>query len=313
MKMYSYFKRFVVFYAIVSILVEILVLTDTWHYLPYTDFPPQDIVQENLDTVNHVFGMFVIPQYGSEMSFYRAMGPLREGGHFSIFLGFVYFIEKCVYDKRNIWLIVAGLLTLSPNFVFYFLLAEGYIALKKKRIIKFCVQSVCFVAIIAAVIFYSPASIQDAIVQIVLERSLQENVENMGSSGLMALIEGRTDLAGEQLYTNFVNRAGMVSKLIGISYPKTDFVLSDFRTLICHYGYIGFALFVGITYATACLSKSLFYRMLVFLLGVYVMISRAWMFEQAYIWMMMFFASVVFCYECNKSLFDENRVKVVQE
>lgn len=309
MKMYSYLKRFVVFYAIVSVFVEILVLTDTWHSLPYLDFPPQDAVQENFDTVNHVFGFFVIPQYGcNEMSFYRAMGPLREGGHFSIFIGFVYFVEKCVYDKRNILLIVAGLLTLSPNFVFYFLLAEGYVAIKKKRIIKSLVQSVCFVALIAAIFLYSPDSIHDSIVQIVLERSLQENVENMGSNGFMALIEGRTDIGGEQIYSNFMNKTGLVSKMVGMSYAKVDFVLSDFRTLICHYGYLGFALFVGITYAIACLSRNKFYGMLTFLLGAYVMISRAWMFEQAYIWMMMFLASIVFYYECKKSLFIENRV-----
>lgn len=309
MKMYSYLKRFVVFYAIVSVFVEILVLTDTWHSLPYLDFPPQDAVQENFDTVNHVFGFFVIPQYGGyEMSFYRAMGPLREGGHFSIFIGFVYFVEKCVYDKRNILLIVAGLLTLSPNFVFYFLLAEGYVAIKKKRIIKSLVQSVCFVALIAAIFLYSPDSIHDSIVQIVLERSLQENVENMGSNGFMALIEGRTDIGGEQMYSNFANRTGLVSKMVGMSYTKQDFVLSDFRVLICHYGYLGFALFVGITYAIACLSRNKFYGVLVFLLGAYVMISRAWMFDQAYIWMMMFLASIVFYYECKKSLFIENRV-----
>lgn len=309
LKFYTYFKKFVILYAVISIFVEILVLTDSWHYLPYVDLPPQDTVQENLDVTNHVFGLFVIPQYGFDVgAFYRAMGPLREGGHFSIFIGFVYFVEKCVYDKRNILLIVAGLLTLSPNFVFYFLLAEGYVAIKKKRIIKSLVQSVCFVALIAAILLYSPDFIQDAIVKIVLERSLQENVENMGSNGFMALIEGRTDMGGEQMYSNFVNRAGLVSKMVGMSYTKVDFVLSDFRTLICHYGYLGFTLFVGITYAVACLSRNKFYGMLAFLLGAYVMISRAWMFDQSYIWMMMFFASIVFCYESNRRMGDENEV-----
>lgn len=294
LRLYKYLKRFIVFYAIVSVFVEFLVLTDTWRLLPHIELPPQDIVQENLNTTNLFFGLFVIPQYGSEIFYYRAMGPLREGGHFSIFLGIIYFIERCVHHKGNIWIFAAGLLTLSPNFVFFFLIAEGYLALAERRIAKFMLQTVGIVMFITVAIWFSPNSIKDAIVQVVLERSLQENVGNMESGGFMALLEGRTDIGGEQMYEKFVNRAGSISKLKGLSKVDEDIVLSDFRLLIIHYGYLGMMLFVIISYYIGQMSRKLFYGLCVSALGLYVMISRAWMFQQGYIWLMMVLASITF-------------------
>ena len=308
LKLYNYIKRFIVFYAVVSIIVVVLVLTDTWSFLPHIELPPQDIVQENLNTTNHFFGLFVIPQYGYEMSFYRAMGPLREGGHFSIFLGFIYFIERCVGHRRNIWIIIAGLLTLSPNFVFFYITAEGYVALSRKKAIRFLLQTVGFVAVIVAAVWFSPDSIKEELVKIVLERSLQENVGNMDSNGFMALLEGRTDLGGELIYAKFVKRAGLITKLKGMSVVDGDFVLSDFRLLIILYGYIGMLLFLGISYVIGKMSQNIFYGICVFILGIFVMISRAWMLQQAYVWTMMFMASIVFCYGNTK---DSNMEKFI--
>ena len=310
LQLYKYLKRFVVFYAIVSIFVGFLVLTDTWQFIPHIELPPQDVVQENLNTTNLFFGLFVIPQYGSEIYFYRAMGPLREGGHFSIFLGFLYFIERCVNHKRNIWLLIAGLLTLSPNFVFFYLIAEGYLALTTRKITRFILQTVGFVFFIVVAIWLSPDSIKNLIVQIVFERSLQDNVGNIESNGFMALLEGRTDIGGEQMYTKFVNRAGMLSKLKGLSKVDEDIVLSDFRLLIIHYGYLGMMLFVVISYYIGQMSRYLFYGLCVFALGVYVMISRAWMFQQAYIWFMMLLSSVAFYHKNASHVGEKNQLNL---
>lgn len=291
-RFYVYLRRFVVFYAIVSIFVEILVLSGIWSKLPCLIFPPYDNVQKNHDIINRFYGLFVIPEPTYGVTFYRAMGPLREGGHFSVFLGFIYFIEKAVHDKRNIWIIIAGLLTLSPNFVFYFLMAEGYVAVTRKRIKKAIIGLVCFVILIVGAVWFSPGFIKDEIIRIVLERSLEENLENAGTGGYMELLDGRTNIEGMQMWNHFVKRADFFSTLTGANSSdfEEQFVLSDFRFLIFRYGYLGFFFILICTIAISFWEKKNIYGICVLLLGLWVMVSRAWMFNQLYIWIMMLLA-----------------------
>lgn len=291
-KFYIYIKRFIVFYAIVSILVEVLVLSGVWTKLPYIILPPQDNVQEISGTVNRFYGFFVIPESIRGVTFYRAMGPLREGGHFSIFLGFVYFIEKTVFDKRNIWIVVAGLLSLSPNFVFFSMITESYMAIKHKRIYKTVIGFICAVTIVMGVIWFSPGYIKDEIVRIVLERSLEENIENAGTNGYMELLDGRTNIEGIRMWNHFVKHADSFTKLTGLSNSefREQYVLSDFRSLILRYGYLGLFLILICSVSISRVGKKGLYGICVLLFCLWVMISRAWMFNMPYIWIMMYLA-----------------------
>lgn len=295
-KLYKYLRKFVVFYAVVSIFVEILVLSGIYTKLPCIMLPPYDTVQELLGINNRFYGLFVIPEsmYDSVLTFYRAMGPLREGGHFSIFLGFIYFVETAVFDKRNIWIIVAGILTLSPNFVFFLFITEGYVGIVRKRVVKTLIGLVCFVVIVLGVVWFSPSFIQDEIIRVVLERNLQENIENVDTFGYMELLDGRTNVEGLQMWNQFVKRADSFSKMLGMSNSDLveDFVLSDFRCLIFRYGYIGFLFIIICSMGVSFLGKNGFYGICVLLLGIWVMISRAWMFQQLYVWTMMLLAVV---------------------
>ena len=289
---YYYLKRFIVFYAIVSIVVEILVISGVWMKLPYLILPPQDNVQELTDTVNRFYGLFVIPEDTNELFFYRAMGPLREGGHFSIFLGFVYFVEEIVFEKRNKWIIVAGLLTLSPNFLFFFLVSEGYFAYMHKRILKNIGGILCFVFFVFLAVLYSPDFIKDEIIRIVIERSLENNIYNVDSEGYLALLDGRTNDIGLQMWNHFNNHASFFIKVIGMTASglREGFVLSDFRYLIFRFGYFGFFLIIIITIKIVFFEYRGLYSFYVLLLALYVMLSRAWMFDQLYIWTMMLLA-----------------------
>lgn len=291
-KFYTYLKRFIVFYAIVSVFVEILVLSGIYVKLPCIILPPQDNVQEFYGITNRFYGFFVIPEYTDGLIFYRAMGPLREGGHFSIFLGFIYFVEKTVFDKRNAWILLTGMLTLSPNFLFFFIIAEGYIAITHKHIKKTIIGFVCFVIIVVAVIWFSPGFIKDEIIRIVFERTLEESIENAGTNGYMEILDGRVNIEGIHMWNHFVKHADIFSKLTGMGGAELEeqYVLSDFRCLIFQYGYLGFALIficmIGISFSE---KKGLF-GICVLLLGIWVLISRAWMFRQLYIWTMMLLA-----------------------
>lgn len=294
LKMYIYLKKFVVFYTILSIGVEGLVLSGLWMSLPHIDLPPQDFVQENSSVINHFYGLFVIPEVTDDLSlfsFYRAMGPLREGGHFSIFIGLVYFVEKTIYDKRNYWLLIGGLLTLSPNFVVFFLVTEAYCAIIKKRIVKFVFMIPVFASLVVLLVLCSPQFIQDEIIRIVLERNLERNVQSAESEGFMALLEGRTNFIGYEMYRSFEKSEDIFVKLFGMTTIKEGFVLSDFRYLIYLYGYIGFLFYVLCSLKMAFMGVGKLFCFCLFLLALYVIISRAWMFEQPYIWVMMLLAA----------------------
>ena len=299
-KLYEYFRIFIIFYSVLSIIVEFLFLSGYWTSLPYITFPPQDNVQEESYTINRFYGFFVIPDSPIENLFYRAMGPLREGGHFSIFVGFAYFIEKAIFNRRNILLIIAGFLTLSPNFVFFLIVSELYFAIKSKKILKAVGGLFMVVVVVLLAFVLSPQSIKDEIVGIVMERSLQRNIENVELDGYTALIDGRANWTGILMYDDYMKHAGLFQKLIGIpmSSLKKDYVLSDFRYLLVLYGYLGMMLFVSISYVISFEGKKTFFGLCIFIFAIYVMLSRAWMFEEVYVWTMMLLAvSAKFVYD----------------
>ena len=292
LRFYDYLKKYIVFYAVVSIFAECLVLSGIYTKIPHIILPPYDNVQENYGTINRFYGFFVIPEPPIGLTFYRAMGPLREGGHFSVFLGFIYFVEKAVYDKRNLWITIAGFLTLSPNFLFFLLVTEVYVAITRKHIFRAIGSALCILIVVIGAFWFSPGFIRDEIVRIVLERSLQENMENVASEGFFALLDGRTNDTGMLMWEQFSRRGDFLSKLFGwgTSEIEEGFVLSDFRYLILRFGYLGVFLFLLFSIKVAFLYKRAYYGFCVLLFALFVFLTRAWMFGQLYIWSMMFLA-----------------------
>ncbi len=294
LRMFHLIRKFILFYAILSIIVELLVLSGIWTSLPHVVIPAQDTVQESLNSVNYFYGLFSIPiDNNIPITFYRASGPLREGGHFSIFVGFLYFIETIVYGKRNIWLIICGFLTLSPNFVLFFLITEGYYAIVNKKIMKAVFGLfLVFIAVIMAFVL-SPQNIKDEITRIVIERTLENSINNVQYGGFMALLDGRTNTNGIVMYERFAKNASSYEHLIGYNFTKlsVDFVLSDIRYLIVRYGYIGVSVFLICTLFFSLNSKNKIYGLALFILSFGVMLQRAWMFEHCYVWIMMFLAT----------------------
>ena len=285
-RFYKLFRSFIIFYAVLSIIVEVCVLTRLWVNWPCIKLPPQDNVQEALGYVNYFYGLFSIQSVDYNLDFYRACGPLREGGHFSLFLGFVYFADKAIFNRRSIWILVCGVLTLSPNFLIAFILTEGYAAIKQKKIIKPVLGLIATIGIVICVFFMSPDSIQDEIVRVVLERTLEESVENAGEEGLVALIDGRAGVDGLSDFDFFV-RKSLYIKLIGMELPEGN-VMSDFRYLIMLFGFVGSAIIVLCTISFSVGYNRNLFGFCLFLFGLLILIHRSWMFVEHYHWTIMF-------------------------
>lgn len=287
----EYFKNYIVFFSILSIIAEILFITGLLRYIPYIRMASQGNVQEMSSTYNYVYLYIInIPDTQFASPYYRVMGPLREAGHFSIFVGFAYFIEKVVNNKRNWWLITCGFMTLSPNFPLFFLIAEGYVVLSTKHVSKQLLRFLFVIGIIVVAYFFVPQNYKEEFNHIVFERSLDSSLENMESEGIQAIFDGRVNDVGMLLYQQFQNDASLSERLFGYHFVS-DYVLSDYRYLIIHYGYIGLLLFFICTLRFSYCYKNKFYAFCVFLLAFAILLQRAWMFEQAYIWTMMLLAT----------------------
>lgn len=284
-QMYYYFRRFVIFYSILSIFVEILVVTRVWVYLPHVILPPQDFIQEDAGLVNYYYGLFCIPASDTSLSFYRACGPLREGGHWIFFIGFVYFAEKALKGKRNIWLIICGVLTLSPNFILIFLLTEFYCAVAKKKFFKPLLSVVGVFGVIVVLFIFAPQSIKDDIIGIFYERILEKSLQSVEDDGWMALLDGRATEESFMLYNSFLH-SGSHTKLFGERYFDPEGVMSDFRYLYIFVGYIGTALIAWCTLAFSFVRVRNMFNICVFTIALAVFLQRAWMYTDIYIWVM---------------------------
>lgn len=285
-QMYVYFRNFVVFYAIVSIIAELFVVSHLWVSIPHSVLPPQDFVQENLGYDNYFYGLFCIPAPDTSINFYRACGPLREGGHWIFFLGFVYFVEKAIYNKRNIWLMICGLLTLSPNFVALFILTEIYTAITQKKILKPIITMFGGIFLILFIFVLLPQTIKDSIIQIIYERLLESSIENVDSEGIMAILDGRTVPDGLLAYDRFVSSPSSI-KMFGFQSFKENEVLSDFRYYLMLYGYIGTILSLWCTYLFSLGKERGIYGLSILIIALLCFAQRAWMFNHVYVWVMM--------------------------
>ena len=286
LKFYDLFRKFIVFYAILSIFVEVLVLTHLWTRLPCMIFPPQDFVQEELGYVNYFYGFFCIPAEDTSLSFYRACGPLREGGHFVFFIGFVYFVEKALYNKRNIWLILCGVLTLSPNIVVILLITEFYCAIKRKSIIKPIIGIMGVAAGAFLLYFFSPQVIKDEINRIIFERMLEKSIENAtDGGGFMAILDAR-GMEGKMSYDSFIH-AGFLDKMIGARHFDGEDLMSDFRWMIMYCGFVGTFLYICFTVVLAFQKNQNLFGLCILIFALLIFLQRAWMFNQPYVWTMM--------------------------
>ncbi len=284
MKMYEYFRNYIIFYAVLSIIVELLVLSGVWRFLPHIMLPPQDLVQEQLGYTNYFYGFFSIASDSSFFAFYRASGPLREGGHFALFLGFFYLADIAIRQKRNIWIIVSGVFTLSPNFLFAFIIAELYNQIHTRSL-----SSVLYTIGILVIVFvlYSlfQKNIQEEIYRIIFERNLFDIYEDVGEMGIMAIIDGRATEDGLNVFSHF-QRMDFMTQMSGMKI-KEGFILSDYRFIIMLYGYIGMILIVSCILASSIGLAGNLFGFCMLLLAAIVFFHRAWMFDQMYFYSIM--------------------------
>lgn len=180
---------------------------------------------------------------------------------------------------------VCGILTLSPNILFAFLITESYCGIKSRRIEKSIAIILSVIVLAIASFTLAPKQIKDEIVRVIFERTLDKSIESVGAEGLDAIIDGRTGDRGLVYYDYFL-KSGTYTVLTGGKFPK-DSTMSDYRMLIMLFGFIGTFIILWVIIHFSLFRKRDLFGMCLLLFGLLVLVHRSWMFINCYLWTVM--------------------------
>ena len=289
-KIYTLFRKVIIFFAAGSTFVSLLTATGLIDYIPYFELPPRSPLHEKLGIVYHVY-FFFVTNFGDMEFFPRACGMLQEPGHFAIILGFVYMADRLLGNKVSIWVVLCGFLTFSSNFPIIMLITEIYYLLNFKFFLKLIKW--VGVAVIAGFVIFNCLSrdLQDTIKYLAYERNLEMVIDALASSGsLIEALDERTSDSGDVAFQN-IDSSNM---WVGLGHDETLITLSDYRGVILQYGVIGLILiFFAILSVTRKYPKRAQIQVLAFLF--LVLIQRSWMFYASYLYFMPFMCSIIYC------------------
>lgn len=244
LKSYLLFRKCIVIICVCASIISILSLMGLSSWIPHYTMPPQSDLHERLGYFYDVYGLIVTINATNQFQEYRACGVLQEPGHFSIFLGFVYMIDRFMKLKANWWVIICGLLTFSGNFLLFVLFTEIKVIvdnfLEHKLNVNKYIRFFKYAAIIGSVGFILyvilPRSITDQFYYTLYERNLEKVINTYEESGsLEDALDERANDYGEFAYNN----ATTEELIYGKGRRDYDVVLSDYRGLMMNIGLIG--------------------------------------------------------------------------
>lgn len=288
---YELFRKCVLFFAAGSIIVDLLYLLGLIGYVPYFDLEAQSSLHERSGIFYRIY-ICIVTNYPIFYVIPRACGFLQEPGHFAVVLGYIYITDSFIQKKRNLLLIVCGLLTFSSNFILMFVIAEVYNLVNIRKIGKIIVGVIVFLFV---VIFVS-RSLNDSVKEKVMFLSYGRNLESVfdafsSSRSLDEALNERINKSGEMAWSK-INESNIWTGLFGEM--DEDVILSDYRGAILRYGLIGLFLMV-LTFFIIPIKLPIKQHLQLLLFLILVMLHRSWMFFSPYLYYMMFLSSMSYC------------------
>lgn len=289
-RVYVVLRKVVIFFAIGSAIVSVLILLGFGNSLPHLVLPPREALHERLGVVYYLYGLFIAdcrPVLGVSS---RACGMLQEPGHFAILLGFIYLIDRFSHRKINAWIVICGLLTFSSTFVLIVLFTELHNIFSWKFLKKFLIALPLIVLSVVVVIHLLPQDLREEIEYYAYGRNLERVVEAFSeSSSLDAALDER---ASDYSIANY-EKMSTTQRLFGGGYKDVGYALSDYRGLILDMGILGMAL--AIVFFLAILSHTPFSMKIALGLSFFlIVLHRSWMLYPPYIFFLAFIAVLAF-------------------
>lgn len=270
-KIFLIFRKLIIFFSLISIIVFILVFfnIDLPYYRidlrPTSYFKIYGLVVSSSNTIYELFGYTIA----------RVCGPFLEPGHFAIYIGITLSIEKIYLNKISIIPIIAGILTFSPAFYLIFIFLILFDLIARKRIKLLIISSILAITLFSLVI--TNKNVKDALFYIAIGR-------NMSESGQMEL-DTRVGSWASYAWDDFIKDGNI---FWGNGFRSLDDIgaLSDYRGIIFRFGIIGFT-WVILLIASFAFSYKKRTGILMIPIIILVFLHRAWMFDSAYIYILM--------------------------
>lgn len=286
---YKLFRRILIFFAIGSIIVSVLSFIGLIDYIPYYVINSRSALHERQGIVYHVYLCIVTnySDYDLLSAIPRACGMLQEPGHFSVILGYVYMVDKLVYNRINKWILICGFLTFSPNFILIIVFTEFYKLLKLRTFVKFMGIVLATVLVVFIIFFSLPQRQREEVLYTAYGRNLEMVIDALVSSGsLNEALDERTNINGLVEY----ERMDINEFVFGANVVDDSMILSDYRGIILRVGLVGLFLLLVAIYGTILNSKGRL-KFSLFCILMLVLLHRSWMYYLPYLFFMSYMAS----------------------
>lgn len=282
---YKVLRKAVIFFAIGSSVVSILSFVGVLYYLPHFTFGAHSQLHESKGIGYFVYGAFVV-LYSSAGISSRACGPLQEPGHWAIILGLFYLIDWYVLRKRNVWIIICGILTFSSGFLAMVLFVEIFNLFSKKYIGKTIRYLSTLIIVLYIGFLLLPQDTKDQVVYLLFERNLESVFESFDETGsLDDALDARASDYSLRRYDNMT----IDDFLFGTGYRDTSAAVSDYRGTILYMGLIG--LILSIIPVVLIIRRAKWMLAVSLCLCLFLIyLHRGWMFFSSYIYFLAFLA-----------------------
>lgn len=290
LKTYEIIRKVIIFYAIGSAILSLLILLGLNERLPHLVLPPRETIHVNRGVVYYLYGLFIAICSTSIGVSSRACGMLQEPGHFAILLGFFYLIDRLSGRKINYWIVICGLLTFSSAFILIVFFTEIHSIFSLKSLRKVVISLPFIVLFLFLLYSFLPSGIQEQIEYYAYGRNLGNVLEAISeTSSLTGALDER---ASDFSIANYEKMTTMQYIFGGGHRDKGD-VLSDYRGMVINVGYVGVFL-ASFIYLAIFVRTPLRLKIALGLSFFLVLLHRSWMLYQPYIFIEGFMAVIAY-------------------
>lgn len=287
---------FISWFAIVIFMITLVGID-----LPYYKIEAQTLVMLNSfggESFYKLYGLVVsstntVYNVGG-LNIARICGPFQEPGHFAIYLGLITFFQKIIFNKISLGFILAGILTLSPNYLIFLVIAFFYDFIYSKNRSKTLMYLFgSFIGV--SFLLMASETIRDELIFLMLGR----NFDNSGTD-IVQLLDDRAGKQTLAYYESFVNTSYVYFGR-GVEFMSQYGVLSDWRGMVLKFGLIGlfFSVLASIRILFFTNIKMLKFFVALMLLIIYL--QRSWMFESTFVYLFTIIGLISFQFNLKKN------------
>lgn len=293
-KLYVVIRNIFVFYAVGSFVIFVLSVLGILNEIPHFELPPQETIHVESGAFYNVYGVFVVlVKSDFIVTIVRSCGMTLEPGHFAIYLGFIYLIERYLGKGVNYILILGAISTFSSTFFIMLFFTELLLNLTKFKInkfVKYFMLVSAFVLALTTIYSILPTETKDAITYKAYGRNLESVSDAWEASE--SLDEALNERASKSAIDHF-NRLDTMSFLFGGEKIGKGNILSDYRGMIISVGIMGLLLSL-LAFMTIVCHASFKHALTLFLCFTLVLLHRSWMLYEPYTYTLAYI-SVALC------------------